>query len=193
MTKRKSSGAPGKLRGERMEKSGRLFVTLPAELLAILHRQSDKTGLAVGALARAAIERGLAIDADDSDLAAHAYIFRLHTKAAAALARSATQMLVTACDKLDQSQERATTPWSQETLKQAISDEARALRVAEAQKDVKPIPTMAEVRAQLLDQLTDAEVDAIIQWQGRRLGRALDVELLKRKRAKAEKGPERNA
>ena len=140
MTKRKSSGAPGKLRGERMEKSGRLFVTLPAELLAILHRQSEKTGLAVGALARAAIERGLAIDADDSDsdLAAHAYIFRLHTKAAAVMARSAMQMLSRACDKLDQSQERATTPWSNETLKQAISDEALALRVAEAQAEKGP-------------------------------------------------------
>ena len=110
--KRKSSGAPGKLRGERMEKSGRLFVTLPAELLAILHRQSEKTGLAVGALARAAIERGLDIDSDDSDsdLAAHACIFRMHTKAAATMARAAVQMLVRACDKLDQSQEHATTP-----------------------------------------------------------------------------------
>ena len=57
-----------------------------------------------------------------------------------------------------------------------------------AAKDVKPIPTMAEVRAQLVEQLTDAEVDAIIRWQGRRLGRAIDVELLKRKRAKAEPG-----
>lgn len=190
MPKGKSSGAPGKLRGERMEKSGRLFVTLPAELLAILHRQSEKTGLAVGALARAAIERGLAIDSDDSDsdLAAHAYIFRIHTKAAATMARAAVQVLVTACDKLDQSQERATTPWSQETLQQAIYDEARALRVAEETKDVKPIPTIAEVRAQLVEQLTDAEVDVIIQWQGRRLGRAIDVELLKRKRAKAESG-----
>ena len=67
---------------------------------------------------------------------------------------------------------------------QAIIDALRA----EETKDVKPIPTMAEVRAQLVEQLTDAEVDAIIQWQGRRLGRALDVELLKRKRAKAESG-----
>ena len=144
----------GSYAGSAWEKSGPALRHAARRTASDLHRQSDKTGLAVGALARAAIERGLAIDADDSDLAAHAYIFRLHTKAAAALARSATQMLVTACDKLDQSQERATTPWSQETLKQAISDEARALRVAEAQKDVKPIPTMAEVRAQLLDQLT---------------------------------------
>ena len=115
------------------------------------------------------------------------------------MARAAVQKLVTACDKLDQSQERVTTPWSRGTLRQALSDEAHAL--AGATKDVKPTralgfsaklgviakptPTMAdEVRAQLVEQLTDAEVHAIVQWQGRRLGRALDVEL--RKRAKDE-------
>ena len=63
------------------------------------------------------------------------------------MARSAAQMLLKACDNLDQSQESATTPWSQETLQQAIVDEASAQRVAEAVKDVPPIPTMAEMRA----------------------------------------------
>ena len=154
-----------------MGKSGRLFVTLPADALAVLHRQSKKTGLAVGALARAAVERGLAVDLDDDDLTAHAYIFRIHIKAAGAMARNAVQMLLRACHNLDQSQESATTPWSQETLQQAIFDEARAQRVTEATKDARPIPTMAEVRAQLVEQLTDAEVDTIIQWRGRRRAR----------------------
>ena len=172
-----------------MGKSGRLFVTLPADVLAVLHRQSKKTGLAVGALARAAVERGLAVDLDDTDLTAHAYIFKMHIKAAGVMARSAAQMLLKACDNLDQSQESATTPWSQETLQQAIVDEASAQRVAEAVKDVPPIPTMAEMRAQLVEQLTDAEVDMIIQWRGRRLARAVDVELLKRERHALTSGP----